>query len=432
MPKRKTDETELQENMQEQNEEQNETVTEEVDVVDDVMEEDTLQTIDENELAPDAENKAPATELTEKDAEEFEEEASMADAFLRRTITLPGRRKRRAVFREEERIVGDDNDELDTFASMKKREYDMLADSAKAQKPKVLYGRIIGSEEVQVGSVRTVNAVCNLITDKRADINTDRELRSGIYKINIPAPMLFINREEHLGEAGYDALKKNVEMRIGSVVEFVVYDLKPDDINVLASRLRAMQILSYDYYLGRKAQIKPGTLAKGYITYVNASGVMVDVFGAEFFIPRNELAWKFVRNPIHEKDLFKVGKAVTVRIKTVAKATQDVYEYKQPYLLATGSIKDSKPNPNEVFFDKYVVGQKYKAEIAYKTMAGEYIVNLGSESDGIDGDRAICFCKAPSIELGGTPRLHQECLVAILMKDDTTHRLVGAFTYLEP
>ena len=85
-----------------------------------------------------------------------------------------------------------------------------------------------------------------------------------------------------------------------------------------------------------------------------------------------------------------------------------------------------------MFFDKYVVGQKYKAEIAYKTMAGEYIVNLGSESDGIDGDRAICFCKAPSIELGGTPRLHQECLVAILMKDDTTHRLVGAFTYLEP
>ena len=194
MPKRKTDETELQENMQEQNEEQNETVTEEVDVIDDVMDEDTLQTIDENELAPDAENKAPATELTEKDAEEFEEEASMADAFLRRTITLPGRRKRRAVFREEERIIGDDNDELDTFASMKKREYDMLADSAKAQKPKVLYGRIIGSEEVQVGSVRTVNAVCNLITDKRADINTDRELRSGIYKINIPEPMLFINR----------------------------------------------------------------------------------------------------------------------------------------------------------------------------------------------------------------------------------------------
>ena len=91
MPKRKTDETELQENMLEQNE----TATEEVDVVDDVMEEDTLQTIDENDLAPDVDNKAPATELTEKDAEEFEEEASMADAFLRRTITLPGRRKNR-------------------------------------------------------------------------------------------------------------------------------------------------------------------------------------------------------------------------------------------------------------------------------------------------------------------------------------------------
>lgn len=412
------------------------TENENIAVEEEIMESTELETINESEVVAAVEAKKeqlPVVEstITEEDAAKFEKEATIADAFIRRSLTVPGKKARRNAFKEDEVIFGDEGGEIETFSSMKKREYELLSDSAKSEKPKVLYGRIIGSEEVMVGNTKTVNAICNLITDKRSDINTDREIRSGIYKIIIPAPMLFINRKEHLGEDGYESLKKQVEMRVDSIVEFVVYDLQMDNINVLASRLRAMQILSYDNYLGKRAGIKPGMIVKSYITYINHSGIVVDAFGAEFFIPVSHLAWKYIRDPLFEKDLFRLGKAVPVRITSMEKATAEVFNFNQPYMKVTGSIKDAKENPNELFFDKYVLGQKYKAEIAFRTLNGGYIVNLGGVGDGFDGDRAICFCKPPAIELGGTPRLHQNCQVAIVQKDPKNYQLVGAITYLE-
>lgn len=370
--------------------------------------------------------------LTEKDAEEFEKAASLQDAFLRRSITLPGKRKQKAVFKDEEVIIGDEGGEIDTFGSLKKREYEMLSDSAKATKPKVLYGRVDGIEEMEVGKVRVPIAVCHLITDKRSDINTDNEMKSGIYKIQIPAPMFFFyNQEEFETPEGYDTLKKKMDMRVGSIVEFVVYDINMDDENVTASRIRAMQILSYDYYLGKKAQIKPGVKAKGYITYVNSSGVCVDVFGAECFISYNELSWKYIKNPLNEKKHFYVGAPVPVRIKSVESERASVYGREYPFIKITGSIKDAKDNPNKLFFEKYVLRQKYAGEVGFRLSTGEYIVNLGSTGDGIDGCRATCICKAPAIELGGTPYIGQKCMIAITNKDDKDYRLIGAFTYLE-
>ncbi|MEE1255644.1 MAG: S1 RNA-binding domain-containing protein [Lachnospiraceae bacterium] len=370
--------------------------------------------------------------LTQKDAEEFEKQATLEDAFLRRSITLPGRRKQKAAFKDEEVIIGDEGGEINTFGSLKKKEYEMLAASAKASKPKVLYGRIDGIEEMEVGKIRVPIAVCHLITDKRIDINTDNEMTSGIYKIQIPAPMLFIyNQEEFETPEGYDTLKKKMDMRVGSIVEFVVYDINMDDEVVLASRIRAMQILSYDYYLGKKAQIKPGVKAKGYITYVNASGVCVDVFGAECFISHSELSWKYIKNPLNERKHFYVGAPVPVRIKSVESARASIYGREYPYIKITGSIKDAKDNPNKMFFEKYVIRQKYAGEIGYVLTTGEYIVNLGSSGDGIDGCRATCMCKAPAIELGGTPYVGQKCMVAITNKDEKDYRLIGAFTYLE-
>ena len=57
-------------------------------------------------------------------------------------------------------------------------------------------------------------------------------------------------------------------MRVGSVVEFVVYNISMDDTEVLASRVSAMQILSYDAYLGKNKMIEPGKKVKGNITYI--------------------------------------------------------------------------------------------------------------------------------------------------------------------
>lgn len=373
------------------------------------------------------------SKLTAEDAAEFANESSLSDAFFRRSIVVPGRKKRRQAFRDEEQVIGDENGEISTFGSAKKREYEILSDSAKATKPKVLYGRVDGIEEMELGANKIPMAVCHLITDKRADINTENELKSGIYKIVIPAPMFFIyDKEEYATPEGYDSLKKKMDMRVNSIIEFVVYDIDMSEEKVLASRISAMQLIGYDYYLGKNAPIKPGKIAKGYITYVNSRCVIVDVFGAEIAIPYSELSWKYIKNPLDEKNTFYVGAAVPVRIKSVETAKATIYGRNYPYLKVTGSIKDAKENPNKMFFERYVKGQKYHGEVGYRLATGEYIVNLGSRGSGIDGSMATCICKAPSIELGGTPYVGQNCTVAIVGKNEDGYRIAGAFTYLEP
>ncbi len=370
--------------------------------------------------------------LTEKDVASFESLMELGNEFIRRTIELPGRKRRKEVFREEEVIIGDDNDEIQTYESMKRREYEILSDSAKSKKPKVLYGRMIGTEVVQIGEVRTVMAVCNLIAVNSADINTDREIRSAIYKIKIPAPLFFFDyQNKYTSQDAFDDLKYVMDTRAGSIIEFVVYNINMDEDDVLASRVNAMQILSYDYYLGKRASIKPGSLAKGRIVFASRNGVMVDVKGADVFISRQELSWKYIPNVLAEKE-FRVGAAVVVRISSVETDSIEIFGRAYPFVKIKASVKDARKNPNQLYFEKFELGQKYIGRIAYHLSTGNYIVNLGEEKTGVYGEQPICICKAPSIHMGGTPYIGQRCSVAIIDKNDKTYQFVGAFTYMEP
>lgn len=377
------------------------------------------------------EQEIKASSLNEESAETFMQETLYADAFARRTVTIPGKKKMRAAFREKEEIIGDEAGEIETFAQKKRREYDILVDSAKSQKPKVLYGRIDGVEEVQVGNKRILEVIAHLVAADRKDLNTDRELTSSIYKIKIPAQMLaFYNHDKYGSEENYDSLKVMVNMRIRSIVEFVVYDVDPTEEVVLASSVTAKQLLQYDWYLGKKARIKPGVKAKGHITYINSKGLLVNVMGAEVFVKNSELRWGFVNNPLDEKNNFYIGKSVPVRITSVETASMDILGRKYPYVRITGSLKDATENPNKLFFDKYQEGCKYNGVIAYHLVTGEYIVKLGAECDGTNGDGVMCICKAPSMELGGTPYVGQNVNVIILNKNPDTYKIGAAFSYM--
>lgn len=371
------------------------------------------------------------SKITEEQADEFAKVSAFVDSFMRRSIAIPGKRKRRATFSDDEAIIGDENHEMETVGSARKREYDLLSDSAKATKPKVLWGRVFGIEEMELAGTKVPFAVCNLIAEKTNDVRTENEIRSGIYKIKIPAPMFFIyDEKEYEGEEGYANLKKKMDMRVGSVIEFVVYNISMDDTEVLASRVRAMQILSYDAYLGKNKVIKPGVKAKGNITYINRHGIVVDVFGAEFFIGYNELSWRYIENALDQPD-FKVGGPVVVRIKSMETAQKEIYGNVYPYMKVTGSVKDAYENPNKIYFDKYKEYQKYRGQIAFRLPQGAYIVNLGSEYEGINGNKATCICKAPSDDFGGPAYVGQNCTVIIQQKNPETFNISGAFVYRE-
>lgn len=369
--------------------------------------------------------------ITPEEADEYQKIAAFEDAFWRRSITIPGKRKQRAAFRDEEVILGDANHEMDSLGSLRKKEYDLLSDSAKASKPKVLYGRVYGVEEMEIGTKKVPFCVCNLIAENYADIRTDKEITSSIYKIKIPAPLMMIYDEsEYEGEEGYATLKKRLDMRVGSIVEFVVYDINMENTEVLASRVRAMQLLSYDAYLGKNKFLYPGCKVKGNVTYINRSGILVDVFGAEFFVPYNELSWRYIENALDQSE-FTVGGPVVVRLKSMEPARKEIYGHFYPYMKVTGSVKDAYENPNRLYFNKYELHQKYRGQIAFRLPQGAYIVNLGSEREGINGNRATCICKAPSDDFGGVPFVGQNCSVVIVSKDEETHNMSGAFVYRE-
>lgn len=370
--------------------------------------------------------------LTEKDAASFASQMELGNEFIRRSIALPGRKRRKQVFKEEEPIIGDDNNEIETYESMKQREYEILSDSAKSQKPKVLYGRMIGTEVVQIGETKTVMAVCSLLAVNSADIKTDREIRSAIYKIKIPAPLFFFDyQNRYTEEQAFEDLKYVMDTRVGSIIEFVVYNINMDEDDVLASRINAMQILSYDYYLGKKARIKPGTIAKGRIVFASRNGVMVDVLGADVFISRQELAWKYISNVLDEKE-FRVGKAIAVRVSSVETDSAEIFGRNYPFVKIKASAKDARKNPNQLYYDKFEVGQKYIGYIAYHLATGQYIVNLGEDGKGVNNEQPVCICKAPSVQMGGVPYVGQKCSVAIIDKNEKTYQFVGSFTYMEP
>lgn len=378
-----------------------------------------------------AANPIEESTITESDAEDFEKEMNLGNEFLRRSVTLPGRRQRRKVFQEDEEIIGDDNNELETEASGRRREFEILVDSAKSQKPKVLYGRMTGTEVMQVGNVQTVMAVCRLIADNAADINTEREIRTNIYKIKIPAPLFFFDPNgRYSKDEDFDDLKYNMDTRVGSVIEFIVYNINPNEDDVLASRINAMEILSYDNYLGKRARIKPGSKVKGRVVYANRLGVTVDVLGADVFISRRELSWKYIPNILTEKE-FKVGMPIAVRVTSVGTDSAEIYGRKYPYVKIKASVKDARENPNKRDYEKYEIGQKYGGTIAYHLQTGSYIVNLGDEGSGVNGEQPVCICKAPNVPMGGVPYVGQKCSVAITSKNEDTYQFFGAFTYME-
>lgn len=436
----RTKKEEIQENGMKTEVQETEKVTEEstkkqeeVSVNDDMDHEEEAEKIPELTEADfeKEENTIKKSNLTEEDEKEFSEEAQAFDAFIRRSITLPGKRKQRKLFKETPHIVGDESEEIETYDTLRRKEYEILADSAKAQKPKVLYGRISGVEEMVIGKMKFPCVICHLIADDRRKINTPEEIKSAIYKIKIPAFMFFQEPRAFEEESDYNALVKSLDMRIGAVIEFIVYDISPDELEVLASRINAMQILSRDHYLGRKKDIEAGTLVKGYITYVNSHGISVDVFGSDVFIRNSELAWRGIDNALEERAHFSVGKPVVVRVNSIEKTASEINGQSYPYIKISASVKDSYKNPNEVFFDRYKTGQKYIGQITHRFLEGNYIITLGNEGEGINGDRPTIMCKAPSMELGGTPYVGQKCYVALTKKDEKNHRFFGAFIYME-
>lgn len=362
--------------------------------------------------------------LTVNSAREFEKDTKEEDDFLRRSVELPSKRRQKKLFVEDE-IIGDEYGEIDTDAKQRKLEYELLSDSARAEKPKILLGRVIAVEPVELpNGAKTYEAVVSLITNP-GDPTQKALIKKGLekashYRIHIPAPMFFFYYDASLyeGPEGESRLFRDMRVRKGSLVEFVVYKVNPDEVKVIGSRIRAMQLRSYEYYLSpRTRQIEAGSekRCRGRISIVSSKGVVVEVLGAECFISNENLSHRRINNATDE---YEVGDTIPVVVKTVETDKTTIYGRNYSYVRITASAKEAERRDLDALRDKYHVGSEYSGVVTYRLNDGLYFVRLGNEVDVV--------CKAPNF---GDVHIEQKCAV-IITDIDKDFKLSGRFSFL--
>ena len=360
--------------------------------------------------------------ITESSEQEFEAATKEEDMFWRRTINLPSRRQIKKAFKAE-KIVGDEYGEIMTEGKQRELEFQVLSDSAKTDRPKILVGRIRGVEPYTDSKGRIVNyeAKVSLIMNPQ-DPETRALMKKGaepasLYSIYIPAPMLFVFRkpENFEGPNGLENLYKEMKSRINSIIDFVVYRVDPSDDRVIGSRLRAMQLKSARHYLSaRHKDVFPGTKAYARVTYVGNAGIQAEVLGAECFIPNDELSWLHINSA---SDKFHVGDSIAVVVKTIETDKTVAYGRDYSFIRITASAKEATDNPLKKHGKDYCIGGDYEGIVTYRQSTAWYFVTLGGQID--------CKCKAPSFN---TPYLGQQC--SVIIKEKKPEGLEGAFTYL--
>lgn len=367
-------------------------------------------------------------QVTEESANEFKRQSDEEDQFLRRSINIPSRRAMKKIFEHEE-IIGDEFDEVVSEGQQRELEYQVLSDSAKAKKPKRLLGRVVGVEPLESsdGRVISYNAKVSLIMnpqdpETKALIKQRKEPKS-IYSIYIPAPMFFFQRRPELfeGPEGLQNLYRAMKNKTNALVEFVVYNISPDDKRVIGSRIRAMQLKSHDYFLARdprtnKRKAEVGSKCHARITEVGTKGITVEVCGAETFVPNDELSWLHINNPKNEG--YKVGQSIPVVVKSVEVGQVDINKRKTQFVDITVSPKEATKKPLEKHGDEYQIGSTYSGFVSFRLNTGLYIVRIDEKVE------AICY--PPDF---GTPRIGSEC--SVYLNDKNEVGFTGKFAYFE-
>ena len=307
--------------------------------------------------------------VTKENAKAFQDEADVMDQFIRRTVHLPSRRAIRQAFEEEE-IIGDEYDEVESEGAQRALEYQQLSDSAKAKKPKRLLGRVTGIEPVygSDNKIITYEAKVSFIMNPqdptvKAQLKKKEEPKS-IYSVYIPAPVFFFQRKPELfeGPEGLKNLHRAMKNKTNALIDFVVYDISADDKRVIGSRTRAMQLKAYDYYLDPRNPnpIKPGKKCAARITEVGVLGVTVEICGAETFISNDDLSWLHINNA---KDEFKVGQTVKAIVKTIEIGKVDLAGKPNPYVAITASVKEATEKPLKKHGDEYKLMATYPVRL---------------------------------------------------------------------
>ena len=333
---------------------------------------------------PPPENSGDAPQPTESDSEEAQPAAA---------VEPNGPSPRQSTPRRRKAIVSIDPD--NPAATNRDQTRNDLLDLVESQKAKkILTGTVQGVERPEDNL-----DVCYAV------------LYHGAFKVIIPAEEFITPPEDFRGHKPIDVLAYLTAKRLGAEVDFVVKGVDPQTHIAGASRLEAMALKRRQYYFASRSSSSPlqlGGTAEARIVSVIRTGIFVDLFGLEVFIPLKELSYqRWLTADSH----FQAGQRILVKILEL-----DVQGREN--IRVSASVKQAGINPYELAMRRYAIGSLYVGTVSMVDTVGVF-VNLDG---GID-----CLCSHPK---RGRPPKGSRVTLRILGMNHEANRIWGVITHM--
>lgn len=234
----------------------------------------------------------------------------------------------------------------------------------------------------------------------------------GAFKIVIPAEEAVIPPDDYRDQNPADVLHYLLTKRLGSEVDFIVKGIDSEANVAVASRLEAMKVKRKQYYFGTDRDgnnlLYAGQCAEARVVSVIRSGIFVDIFGLEVYIPLRELSYQRMMDA---SGYFRPGQRILVKILELDRADKNSIK-------VIASVKQSAENPYEKALRRYTVDNRYVGTVSMVDTNGVFVALDG----GID-----CLCSYPK---RGRPPRGARVTVRILGINRETNRIWGAITHI--
>lgn len=237
-------------------------------------------------------------------------------------------------------------------------------------------------------------------------------LYHGEFKVLIPAEEAVEPPFDYRDRQPEDVHHYLLTKRLGAEVDYVIKGIDSETGVAKASRLDAMRAKRKQYYFGTDRDghniVYPGVCAEARVVSVIRSGIFVEIFGVESYIPLRELSYQ---RTMDATGYFQPGQRILVKVLEINKESREDISVK-------ASVKQATKNPYEKALKKYSIGNRYVGTVSMVDINGVFVALDG----GID-----CLCSYPK---RGRPPRGARVTVRVLGINHETNRVWGAITHI--
>ncbi len=363
-----------------------------------------------NEQAEVAEDK-PKTRtkrITAKDRKANPYDPSLEDVDYmferRRVYALDEKAKKRAYKEKAPVTYAGDAGIAATEKKAEREEARMLMAAARAERPGILRGTVVGLSRTETQGIPMVEI--------------ELEDGTGMNRIKIPvAQFLYYDAKEYEGEGGDRRMNSLIEAFFGAKISFMVFSFDEKAHIAYGSRLAALDVYSYYNFVrpsrnSSEPRMREGLAATASVLAVYRERMIVDVGGVDVTMRSSDLLWTPVSDLRHE---FTVGDTFAVKIMSVGdvekvKVGSKVY-HKIPLVV---SRRELLARPETKYFDMFNVGDRVAATIKSTNTELGVFVNLRNKMP--------CLCSALAVP----PTPESTCVVLITGKYEDHRQLRGS------